>query len=380
VGHGSDLNQEINLSVGSSPKLHLLFSVVLTNEPLPGALSYGAIPSQNQNKVDQFLSVIDTISKFHFYSVELYLEFEGEYLELRKVAYSRIYELFPTAIIYSHRLETFRAWKEASEKISKDVDLILLKTNHDHAFVHESYEDFAYFLQDLHSLGPRSLGAISHWPEMIGQQALQPVPSIRPTHMNLLKKTNWTIGTCLVSREFFEEWWQDDFTNGERITRPDNPFGASVKFDSVAMLIPPREFFRHLDGYGHVDLKSPSAAPLRACCKIVNGEVIHKDWKYGRFYFGGRGNEIPALPKTTGSNSLSSYIDLVLLASSHQLNLSTLYVLLKNTSSPNHKLWRLAFLVALTNVHVFSKLPRVIFRSYILDSIRKMLKKGNLFS
>ena len=370
MGHRTKLNQDDNISMEVSPKLHLLFSVILTNKSLPGGLSYGKNLNQIQNKVDQFLCVIHSISKIDFYSIDFYLQFDSEYINVKHAVYSRIYKLFPTAVIHNNRLETFQTWKDAFSRISNKVDFILLKTNHDHAFVHESYEDFAYFLEDLQSLGPRSLGAISHWPEMIGQHGLRPVPSNRPNLVNFLQVTNWTIGTCLVSRELFKEWWQHDFTDGDRVTRPDNPFGASVNFDSTPMLIPPREFFRHLDGYGHVNVKSRLAAPVRPCCQIDKGELFHNEWKRGKYYFAFSKFDLSIMPSCKDERVLP-FLNLALLASAHTLNIRNLFQILRHKNGGPSHMKHLILLFVFINIDFLKKMPKGLFRYLKLDWKKK---------
>ncbi len=355
-----------------TPKLHLLVSIFLTDKSLPNALSYGKKEHLTQDKVNQFLCMIDSIKEINFSSQNFYLEFDGPYSQLAHLVVEKILTIFPSAIVVNGRLDTFPAWKSAAMRIPEEADLILLKTNHDHAFVNESVDEFNSFLRILHSLGPRSIGGITHWSEMIGENNLDIVRSQTENSFNFLKETTWTLGTCVVSKQLFEEWWKEDFTLGKRIIRPDNPFGPSIFFLPAPLLIPSREFFRHLDGYGHAKVRSPYARPVRSCCVIEGGKVVHRNWKRGNYFVGKHQPDLPVLPLLGQANRIRKYLNLVSLASAHTLNFKNVWRLL-NPKNGGLAFFKFPFLFLLiTDVHLISKIPRAVTRSM---GINKSLKR-----
>jgi len=345
-----------------APKLHLLVSVFLTDKSLPNALSYGKKESLTQDKVNQFLCMIDSIKEIHFSSQNFYLAFDGSYSQVAHLVGERILTIFPSASVVNGRLDTFPAWKSAAMQTPEETDFILLKTNHDHAFVDESVDEFNSFLLDLHSLGPRSIGGITHWPEMVGENNLDIVRSRSGNSFNFLKETTWTLGTCVVSKQLFEEWWREDFTFGKRIIRPDNPFGPSIYFLPAPLMIPSREFFRHLDGYGHAKVRSPYARPVRPCCVIEDGQVVHRNWKRGNYFVGKHQPDLPLLPLIDQANSICKYLNLVSLASAHTLNFKNIWRLL-NPKNGGLAFIKFPFLFLLiTDVHLVIKMPRAVTR------------------
>jgi hypothetical protein len=126
----------------------------------------------------------------------------------------------------------------------------------------------------------------------------------------------------------FKEWWQSDFTNGKKFVRPDNPFGPSVSFISAPVYIPNREFFRHLDGYGHVGIKSKSASSLAPCCVMKGSEIIHKTWTSGFLYKGETLADLPITPFSNVLNDFRQNRELILLATSYKTNLRNIRGLL----------------------------------------------------
>ena len=184
--------------------------------------------------------------------------------------------------IYSHRLEYFSQWHEAGKNIPFDVEFILLMNNLDHVFVPESNEYFMQFLRFLKTREENVIGCILHWPEFISGIGTKIFTHLVGEGENIfVNKTVATYGTTIIKPSFFRSWWEKDFTDGSRIVRPDNPFGHSVMFNWAPHYITSREFFRHLDGYGHVGITAPQAGPLKPCCLYLNGEIVHTDWVRG---------------------------------------------------------------------------------------------------
>lgn len=236
------------------------------------------------------------MAKLYFITQDIYISYASEYAWAEDIVNEFIVLNFPSARIYDKRLETFDEWREAAERISLSTDLVLLQTNHDHVFVAENEKEFEKFSQDLLGFGDRFIGEITHWPESIGQLRHNWIHAREGSQKYFTSIVNNTVGTCLIPLNFFREWWQEDFTEGNRIVRPDNPFGPWVKFNNCLRVIPRTEFFRHLDGYGHARVKAPIAAPLRGCCTLKDSKIEHVSWERGHFFPINRGFDLPILP------------------------------------------------------------------------------------
>ena len=306
-------------------KTHLLVSVRLTNIHISPREIYGDIAQFS--KVDQFISALHSMDKLGFNSQNFYVTLDEEYAWAKDFIAQDIKCRFPKAKLNWNQLTTYEQWKTASDQVPKDADLILLYTNHDHAYVADSGNLFHEFANSCLEVGPRMIGAISHWPEVVGQLKLR--STALPTAKNskvFLGKTDWTIGTCLISRELFSEWWREDFTHGANIVRPDNPFGPSIRFSEAILVVPYFELFRHMDGYFHAGINSPSALAIRPCCNLSSSGIKHKNWKFSRI----SRNESGDLPKITIHNNTldsESLLELLHLASSHKVNVARLWKL-----------------------------------------------------
>jgi hypothetical protein len=338
-------------------------SVYLTDTPLFGTSFPQASvnKSPNQNKVDQFLSTLHSIQKIEFYSAEIYFELAYEYSKFKNQIIDQIKKCIPNASIYFSRLECFNAWKVAASKIPSSAQIVLLKSNHDHVFLPNNTNGFYQFLFNLSSFGEDFIGEITHWPEFIGDVHSRSwkVNSNSNSNSNeryFVTTTTNSIGTCVISPAFFKSWWVNDFTNGSKIVRPDNPFGPSVIFAPIKRVIPTTEFFRHLDGPAYRDVTAPVSGPLRACCTVNSSVIKHTDWTYGNFLFSRIGKDLPIQPNKSEVNSVSILINQILLMSARKVNLKNIYYI---SNSHKYKLGKFAFLfsfVCILNKHFFGKI------------------------
>ncbi len=261
---------------------YMLMSGYLTNSGL-STPDYYNLSNFKYSKLDQLLSTLCSLEKLDLDYADFYLDYDADNAKHREVVEDFILRKFSRTriCIYSHRLEYFSQWHEAGKNIPHDVDFILLMNNLDHTFVPEAKDYFMQFLRFLETREDNAIGCILHWPEFIS--CIGAKKFIQPTGGEniFVNKMVTTFGTTLVKPSFFRSWWEKDFTNGNRIVRPDNPFGNSVRFNWAPHYIPSREFFRHLDGYGHVGISAPQAGPLKPCCLYSNGEIVHTDWVRG---------------------------------------------------------------------------------------------------
>ena len=330
-------------------KIHLLVSVYLTNELIQAPNYYGINPKTTYSKVDQFLSTVHSISKIEFSSAEVNFDVSADYIQYLGVLSKFIEETIKPDRMNIGRFENFNDWKTASLRIPEDTDMVLLKTNHDHVFIQENQERFQRFIQFLSTNKEFYLGEVTHWPEAIGNFNKGRWRRPKEASLDSVYETTATktIGTCLVQFEFFKSWWFVDFTSGSRIVRPDNPFGPGVTFPAVTRYIPMQEFFRHLDGYGHVNVNSPHAAPLRPCCILRNNEINHTDWYIHEFVDNlGDGSELPLIFNSEGQKLTNQLVNHVLLASSYRVNVrNVLYILLVRSRNNLLHLSRVLFMI-----------------------------------
>jgi len=351
----------------SQLNIHLIVSVLLTDTPLHRTNIYGPIVSLTKSKVDQFLGALHSMHKLPLKSQDFYLSFDGNYKVFQNLVCARILELYPNARISNQRLYKFEDWKSSSLTIPNQTDLVLLQSNHDHVFTHESVADFYSFCEDLIEFGPLVLGEISSWPEYISNSRKGDWRISRKNQNHLqVGKCVYSDGTCLVSPDLYKSWWSVDFTDGKKIVRPDNPFGPSVQFRAVNRVVPATEFFRHLDGYGHIDLNNEIANAIPSCCTVKNNTIEHLEWVRGSFLLA-KNNfiDLPTLPNSSRQHSFQEIIDLILLGCSYRVNFRNIYHLVaQNESRHVHK----------RIVYFFDIFTNALFWKELNDAFRRKLK------
>jgi hypothetical protein len=210
-----------------------------------------------------------------------YLELGTEFMQYRDLISEYTKEIFPNSILYWERLSSYQDWLDAANKIPARTNIVLLQSNFDHAYVNPSSVSFFEICQHLLVQEVRAVAEITHWPEAISEIS-SPWGALQNTRIHseyFTRDTNLAVGTTLVRKEFFKEWWESDFTGGAKIVRPDNPFGPSVKFQKATVIIPQIELFRHLDGYSHVGIRTAFAQKLDPCCEVQKFCIDHSDWK-----------------------------------------------------------------------------------------------------
>jgi hypothetical protein len=260
----------------------MLLSGYLTESSITGPEFYKQ-KEFKYTKLDQLLTSLCSLKKLDLAYADFYLEYDISNIKYRSLVEEYIKNSFSHTTLrqFPFRLEYFDQWKQAASKIPPSATSLLLMNNLDHAFVPEKKSDFVSFVEFIELQEDNAIGAITHWQEYITSPKTKKVKYSMNNNPIFWSKTSSTIGTTLIKPVFFKSWWEQDFTEGKRITRPDNPFGPKVRFNTSKLYIPSREFFRHLDGYGHVGVSSPHAGPLRPCCRFVNNEIIHTDWLSG---------------------------------------------------------------------------------------------------
>jgi len=264
----------------------------LTNESLTNA-GYYNLAKFKFSKADQFVSTLHSLKKINLDYADFYLNFDDANMKYKQLITNFIESNFQNTRIrlFPFRLERFTQWRDAAYKIPKSATTILLMNNLDHVFLPGVIQHYREFVNFLESREPHAIGGVMHWQEYIHGLGTKKYKDSECSFPIFYNKTYYTSGTTLIKPVFFKSWWENDFTGGARITRPDNPFGPYVNFDWTTRYIPALEFFRHLDGYGHAGISAPQASELRPCCTIVDGSIQHIDWKVG--FTGDKNADLP---------------------------------------------------------------------------------------
>jgi len=272
----------------------LLVSIFITNKSLTQVGDLG--PSRTGSPVERleiFLSALHSWSKLQLINPYFFIELDDDFTEYRDLVASEIVGNFVNPVVEWKRLLYFNDWAEISTVLTnKNVGLITLITNDDHAYVHIDSQPFQDFSKEVVSLselnGGRAIGDLTHFPGVIRNLSLY--SSFHPNKGGVARshKVKTIHGCCLVTPKLFAEWWAEDFTDGKRIPRPDNPFGPSVEFVPAIVLIPPVEILRHIDGYGEGTRTSQKYNVLRPTCRILktigirdSQKLIVSPWEYG---------------------------------------------------------------------------------------------------
>lgn len=222
----------------------------------------------------QFLTTIRSMSNLGFSQQTIGISLDGPYAEYGEFFQRETEKIYPDSVNLSGRLEDFASWNKAVMGLTGDWTL--LACNHDHAFV-SKVQEWQGFLALLDA-SPHNLAHISHWTEALGWHSLK-WKSGEAAGLELGFRASETIGTALFRTTFLQECFAHDFTDGAKFVRPDNPFGPQMTFRESSVVVPQTEFFRHLDGYGHVGLDANFASALRPQWRIgAEGPELHP-WK-----------------------------------------------------------------------------------------------------
>jgi hypothetical protein len=275
----------------------LLVSVFITNKSLNPAEDLGH--SRNGSSLERleiFLSSLRSWSKLELENSYFFIELDGDFASYRDLVASEIESNFSGAVIKWNRLLYFEDWSVISSLLMKqNPDLITLMANDDHAYLHADSRPFSEFCTEVLELSKRNqgraLGDLTHFPGPIRTLSLYSSFGAKKGDAKRSYIVTSIHGTCVVTSSLFYEWWEKDFTEGNRIPRPDNPFGPSVEFSPANVLIPAVEIHRHLDGTGCGTRISRKYNVLRPSCRIFEDspndgsiktwKVIETKWSYG---------------------------------------------------------------------------------------------------
>lgn len=283
------------------------------------------------DKFSQVLSTLNSLRKITFSSSEIRIALDYPYEE-REAALRYAAEAWHPHADYSPtRLEDFDGWRSAISRIPVDTDWVLIMANHDHVFVQQDSTQFLNYLGLVKTEGLSSIAHISHWTEALGWRALK-IDRDRPEGLALWFPSSETIGTVAVQLRELQAWFAEDFTLGTKFVRPDNPFGPSVRVSNTNQSLPLVEFFRHLDGYGHIGLTAEYASQLPPNASFANGQLITREYALGNL--GQEGVDLlqtPSFYVTRPVDSFEEVRNLIYLATAFRVRFKVVCSLLKAT-------------------------------------------------
>lgn len=312
-------------------KIHLLMTCYVTDSRIQPA---GYYQIEETDKFSQVLSTLKSLSVIDFSSSEIFISLDKAYSENGKVLETFVEQWHPRAKYSEERLENFQSWKKAIARIPADTDWVLLMANHDHVFVQRESDQLFSYLGQVQAEGVSSIAHVSHWTEALGWRATKYDKS-RKAGLGLWFESSETIGTVAVRLGEIQSWFVDDFTFGSKFVRPDNPFGPSVKVSNSNHSLPMVEFFRHLDGYGHVGLTAEFASSLRSCVTYRNGELDARGYGIGNL--DNAGTELLQTPKfyqLGRRDQFDEIRNLLYLATAFRVRLKVLSGLMRNVNTP----------------------------------------------
>jgi hypothetical protein len=354
--------------------VHLIYTCIVTNKALnkESARDYAHVES----RLEQFLSSLHSMKNLSISSANFYIEIDDEFSKYIPLIESHIENIFDSYTLRWHRLQLFQDWVGAKNEIPPTTQLVLLQSNFDHIYTLSSPIPFFQFCDSVVEAGPRSIGEITHWPEAISEfsRPWSRNRNVRIKDEMLIRSTNLCVGTSLITFDLFCEWWQEDFTGGSRIVRPDNPFGPSVQFPDAKLLVPFIELFRHLDGYSHVGIGSKWAQPLSPCCLITDGKISHSEYLRETFLkissSSVTSNVLPDLDEKISG----LFLNRILTAGAHRIDFALLFKIgARKDKKDAHLIEYLKYILILLRIHpIIILIPRYLFENLIIGSIMRL--------
>jgi hypothetical protein len=309
-------------------KIHLLMTCFITDSRIQPS---GYYQVDEVDKFSQVLSTLNSLRKITFSSSEIRIALDVTYEEREAALRNAAVAWHPDADYSSTRLDDFDGWRSAVSRIPSDTDWVLIMANHDHVFVQQDSTQFLNYLELVKTEGLSSIAHISHWTEALGWRALK-IDGDRPEGLALCFLSPETIGTVAVQLRELQTWFAEDFTLGTKFVRPDNPFGPSVMVSNTNQSLPMVEFFRHLDGYGHIGLTAKYASQLPANASFTEGKLRTREYALGNL--GQEGIDLLQTPNfyvARQADPLEDVRNLIYLATAFRVRFKVVYSLLKAT-------------------------------------------------
>jgi hypothetical protein len=256
--------------------IHLLFSALITEKRL--ITHKGTKKFSERNRVNVFLTTLESLSSLPVTSAEFFIEFDESTLWGKNSVLKAIKNLpFPTRI-NTMRLQNFKDWKHASKSLDLEKsDQLMLLSYDDHVFLKNSVDEFMDISKKQIKLKKlltsyQVMVPLSHFPESHSVIPIAKALNILVQHKNIhLTPVVIPIGAILINPIDFQNWFANDFTKGQKFVAPENPFGPSVYLKNGLYIVPKFEIFRHLDSYSHIGLFKWPYQVLDVTVKVNKG-------------------------------------------------------------------------------------------------------------
>lgn len=268
------------------PKVHLIFTSLITEKRR--LIHQGTQVIKDRNRPDIVVSMLRSLRKLPIHSADFYLEFDETTTWSENAIMREVMDLQFETKIFHFRLDSFDLWKESSEASGvQESDLLLLFSNDDHVYIENGTEEFRFLMNCLLTFSEQYPDCelyvpLSHYPEL---HALVPLGKSAGLNQKLSEfmtvPTVTPIGALLLRPRNYISWWDEDFTHSKKFVGPENPFGPSIVRSNAHFLVPRKELFRHLDGYGHVKICKKPFGALKSnfsINKVVGTGLIENTW------------------------------------------------------------------------------------------------------
>ena len=224
----------LHLSETSNSNIHLLFTSIITEKRR--IVHKGSEDFSNRNRVDIFLSMLESMKDIPIKSAEFYLEFDETTFWGKELVMDMLNSLPYEIETKDYRLETFNHWKNASKSaLLKNSTQILFFANDDHCFIPSNLDEFIR-ISEIHSKATnlyrdkQIMVPVSHFPE---SHAFVPISKsismLLEYEDDLLVPVVTPIGAIIMNPADFISWFRSDFTQGARFVGPENPWGPSIR-------------------------------------------------------------------------------------------------------------------------------------------------------
>lgn len=234
----------------------------------------------NRSRADLFLSTIKSLETLPITTAQFFIEFDESTDSKKNLILNEIRNLPFKSEIHDFRFDKYEQWKSHSDSIREIDKLILLLTYDDHIFVDSDSEEMEFLAKNIieieKDLDKPVYGTLSHFPECHGLISFaKAIGKYHTINSVPIVPCPIPIGAVIVSPKSYAKWWEIDFTNGNKIVSPENPFGPSVMHVDSWQIFPRNEIFRHMDGYSHVRINSRPYGILNPNYKIDKNNKIN---------------------------------------------------------------------------------------------------------
>lgn len=231
----------------------LLYNVYLDDKVRIPGFYYRGLYGENTNSIDVFKYTLNSVVNiYNWKKVIIKFELCESFSNRKEELLSYIKQLFNGYDLHvsASRCKYQADWKSVYDLL--DDDLIYFCCNHDHVFIDkdtnhfkECVEEFRLEFSDQHA----SL-YFSHWPEshVLFSKSLS---ILKNTYIHSISDNVDSVQ--IITKKVYYHWWFSKEFPNKLCPRSDyfNGF-IPTQYDRI-QAVPYREFFRHFDGYSHLN-------------------------------------------------------------------------------------------------------------------------------